>query len=437
MLTGAEMNSGASAHMPEPAAGDGLGHASAPSVEWPTMDEAAYHGLAGEIVKTIEPHSEADPVALLVQVLIMAGNLAGRGPYYQVESDRHYPNLFGVLVGDSGKGRKGTSLSRIKAIAEIADEAWAANRMKGGLSSGEGLIYAVRDPVQEFDAKEGKIVTIDPGANDKRLMVVESEYASALSVAERPGNTLSPLIRLAWDGNKLTTMTKNSALCATDPHISIIGHITTDELRARISRTDLANGFGNRFIYILARRSKKLPFGGDLKDSEIHQLGERLKEVISVAKSIGRVRMTDEAADKWVQLYDTLSEGQGGLLGAVIGRSEAQVIRLALVYALLDSRDAIDTPHLQAAAAVWDYAEASAAYVFGAMVGDPLADAILQALRGAPQGMTRSEINDHLGHHRKSDRIRAALALLKGKGFARFFMKETGGRAAEIWMAMR
>jgi hypothetical protein len=31
---------------------------------WPILHEAAYYGLAGEVVHSIEPHSEADPVAM-------------------------------------------------------------------------------------------------------------------------------------------------------------------------------------------------------------------------------------------------------------------------------------------------------------------------------------------------------------------------------------
>src|SRR5690348_8013142 len=74
---------------------------------WPWIDGDAYHGLVGEIIETIEPHSEADPIAILVQLLAAAGNIIGRHCYYQIESDRHHANLFAVLVGPSGKARKG------------------------------------------------------------------------------------------------------------------------------------------------------------------------------------------------------------------------------------------------------------------------------------------------------------------------------------------
>jgi hypothetical protein len=226
------------------------------------MADAAYHGITGEVVKTIEPHSEGDPVALTLQFLTLAGNVIGRLPHYQVESDRHHVNLNVVLVGTSAKGRKGTSFGRVRAVVQVADDTWAGDRVKGGLSSGEGLINEVRDPVQKWNTEQGKYETVDPGAPDKRLMIVEPEFAGVLSVAERPGNTISSLIRRAWDGDKLQTLTKNSPLCATGAHISIIGHITEDELRARITRTDMANGFANRFLFALIRRSKETAVRG-------------------------------------------------------------------------------------------------------------------------------------------------------------------------------
>ena len=186
-----------------------------PEPERPAMGEDAYHGLAGEVVHTIEPHTEADSVAILLQFLNLAGNVMGRTAYYQVEGDRHHTNLFAVLVGDSAKSRKGTSWGRVRAIGKVADTTWADDRVKGGLSSGEGLINEVRDERKEWNKKEGREEVVDAGVKDKRLMVVEPEFASALAAAERHGNTLSALMRRVWDGDKLTTITKNAPLCAT------------------------------------------------------------------------------------------------------------------------------------------------------------------------------------------------------------------------------
>jgi Protein of unknown function (DUF3987) len=308
--------------------------------------------------------------------------------------------------------------------------------MKGGLSSGEGLINEVRDAVQKWDTKAQQLETVDPGVADKRLMVTEAEFANALAVMERPGNTLSPTIRNAWDGLTLSTLTKNSPLKATGAHISITGHITEEELRASITRTDAANGFANRFLFFLVRRSQFLPHGGNLDDAEVQKLSERIKMAVEFAKKIGRVVMMEATRREWETIYPHLSAEQPGLLGAITARAEAQTVRLALVYALLDCRDKIEVPHLRAALAVWEYCEASAARIFGNALGDPVADEIMLALRQAGSaGMTRTAIRDLFGRNRSGDRIGVALALLLTKGWARVEHKETGkvGRPCETW----
>jgi Protein of unknown function (DUF3987) len=405
--------------------------------QWPVLDAAALQGLAGDVVNTIAPHSEADSVALLVQFLAVAGNMFGRRCYYSVESDRHHANLFAVLVGPSSKARKGTSFGRVCAIAKTVDPAWVDDRCKGGLSSGEGLIDAVRDQVVKWDPKQKDFDVVDPGIADKRLMIIEPEFAGALAVMERHGNTLSPLLRKSWDGNKLATMTRNNPLTATGAHISIVAHVTESELRARLTRTDAANGFANRFIFPLVRRSKELPFGGDLTDSEIFNLGELLAGIVSGLPAELRIIMTADARAMWADVYHDLSNDRPGLLGSIVARAEAQVVRISMIYALLAGQQQIGTEHLSAAISLWNYCEASAAYVFGDSTGDVVVDDIVRALRSAGEaGLSRTSIRDLFGRHQSSDRIGAALADLLARKVARCETRQTGGRPAETWFAM-
>ena len=160
----------------------------------------------------------------------------------------------------------------------------------------------------------------DPGIADKRLMIIEPEFAGALAVMERHGNTLSPVLRKAWDGDKIATMTRNSPLSSTGSCISIIGHITEQELRTRLTRTDAANGFGNRFLFPLVKRSKNLPFGGTLTDSQIYELGARLNDVLPKATEPHRYLMTEAARTQWAAVYDELSADRPGLLGSITAR---------------------------------------------------------------------------------------------------------------------
>src|SRR5262245_42949166 len=230
---------------------------------WPTMDPAAYHGLAGEVVSTILPHTEADPVALLLQFLASFGNVGGRGRHYQVEQTRHYGNLFAVLVGKTSKARKGTSADRIHPIFATADPAWYVDCVKSGMSSGEGVIFHVRDEV--YAMRRGVLECVDLGVSDKRLLLQEHEFFRVLAVMKREGNNLSGVIRDAWDGRSpLQTLTKQSPAKATNAHISIVAHITVEELRRMLDETAMANGFANRFLFACVKRSKMLPFGGAL-----------------------------------------------------------------------------------------------------------------------------------------------------------------------------
>ena len=122
------------------------------------------------------------------------------------------------------------------------------------------------------------MVVDDPGVTDKRLLVIESEFANVLKQIERQGNTLSVVGRQAWDGTTLGIMTKNSPAKATDPHISIIGHITTEELKRCLSTTESANGFGNRFLWVAVKRSKLLPEGGRPDPSTMGRLAKATRQ---------------------------------------------------------------------------------------------------------------------------------------------------------------
>ena len=262
---------------------------------WPDPPEApAFNGLGGEIVRAIEPCTEADPVAILAQLLIGFGNLIGRSAHFAVEADRHHANEFAALVGDTAKGRKGTSWNQARRLLEATDPSWTGERVMTGLSTGEGLIHAVRDPVMKREPiRNGrKIISYqdvetDAGESDKRILCIEPELGGTLRVATRDGNSLSALVRQAWDSGDLRTLTRNNPLRSTGAHVSIIGHITRDELATLLTRTDAANGFANRFLWLAVRRSKLLPFGGNLGAVDFAPMLRRLGEAAESGRSIG------------------------------------------------------------------------------------------------------------------------------------------------------
>jgi hypothetical protein len=278
-------------------------------------------------------------------------------------------------------------------------------------------------------------VEADPGVSDKRLLVVEPEFASCLKLMENRESTLSAVIRNTWDGRDLRILNKNSPTKATGAHVSIIGHITAEELRRYLTATEQCNGFGNRFLWVCVQRSKELPFGGDIDPQAWDGLKNDLTAALTFAREIGRVFRDDEAQSIWGKAYGTLSEGRPGLAGAMLGRGAAHVMRLALLYALMDCSPVIRAVHLIAGLSLWDYVERSVYFLFGDSLGDPFADDVLRVLRASPEGLTRNDLMNHFGRNQSSDRIGRALGLLLQHRLARREDVATKGRPAEKWFA--
>ena len=345
------------------------------------LSEAALYGLGGDIIRKLSPQSEAHPAALLFQLFVFFVNLVGRAPYWSVEGKRHYLVLFTLLVGPTSLGRKGSSLGYLKRIFEPLDPKWFKDSLKDGLSSGEGLIYHVRDAT-----------ALDAGVVDKRLLVIEEEFASVLRVVAREGSTLSTTVRKCWDGESLNVMTKNSPLKATEPHVSLIGHITQTELERYIDETEIANGFGNRFLPICVSRSRVLPFGGTLEESEISSMSQQLGECVEFARTVEEMPFDKAARFYWIRIYDELTSREPNLFGAMTARAAPQIRRLACVYALLEKSRLVSRDHLLAAHSAWKFSEDSCRYLFGQATGNTVADKIIKAL-SIEGSLTRSEIS--------------------------------------------
>jgi hypothetical protein len=190
---------------------------------WPKLHESALEGIVGEIVRAATQNSEADPAAVLMTALVEAGATIGTGPHILISETVHHARLFSVLVGASSRARKGTSVAPVQRIFETASQHIRRNSTLpfpgglplrisyGPLSSGEGLVYAVRDPV-EVKGEDGEIKVVDEGVEDKRLLVIEGEFSAVLRACQREGNTLSAILRTAFDHGNIEPLTKHNRI---------------------------------------------------------------------------------------------------------------------------------------------------------------------------------------------------------------------------------
>ena len=407
----------------------------------PRLPAAALYSLPGDVVRAIDPTTEADPAAILLQYLAGFGSIIGPGPRFMVEDTPHRCNLFVALVGATAAARKGTSWDRVAAVLRDVDPGWYQDCLAHGLVSGEGLIFNVRDPRDEPDPKTGKTKRVDPGVDDKRLLAFESELSGVFRKGSREGSSLTAVMRQAWETGDLRSLAKNAPDRATGAHVSIIGHIVPEEARRYLSESEVAGGLGNRFLWAFIRRSKELPDGGRLAPEVLADLTQRTRYAVDLACSIGEVKRDEEAGALFRTAYSGLSKPTPGLLGAMLARGPAQVVRLSLLYALADRSLTVRRPHLEAALALWSYCADSVRYVFGEAMGDPTADRILSFLRTRGRtGAVKTEIHRlALKGHGGAAKMNEALRTLEGAGLAHrrtdAVPADKPHRPAERWFA--
>ncbi len=406
------------------------------------ISDIGYHTLAGDYIRFVEPHTEADPNFMLVYLLCAVGSVIGRGPHVQVGGDKHYTNLYLCGVGSTTRGRKGSASGPVELLFKRVDPAWRASIKAGGLSTGEGVVAAVHDAIvarQKTD--KGYVdVVVEPEVSDKRLFVRQTELHGALQSMRREGNTLSSVLREAWDKGELCTLTKQSPMRATNAHLSIVAGITPDELHRDIS-DEISNGLANRFLWSCSRQSKLLPSGGRLFQQDLSKFERHFALAIDAAKGDRHIARDRQADEVWGRdgsssgMYAELCAERPGLWGIVTARAAPQVLRIATIFAVLDGRDQINTQHLRAAREIWRYCDDSARYIFGETLGNPVADEILAALRDRPAGLTRMQIiREVFRGHRSSAEIATALANLARLEIAESMFRQTSGRPAEVWV---
>lgn len=282
-------------------------------------------------------------------------------------------------------------------------------------------------------------VVEDPGVEDKRLLVVESEFAGPLKMMQRDGNVLSNAIRNLWERGDVGSLTRKSPARTTGAHVSIIGHIVFHELRVQLAATDVANGFANRFLFVCAQRSKVLPDGGQIPPEQLQSLSVEMRSALERARDVrGLLIFSTDAHRLWRQEYERLTTPPPGQLGMATARAAPHVLRLSNIFALADGARIIETPHLRAALAVWDYCARSAEHIFGGQLGNKLADRLLEELReAAGDGLSRQRMRERLRNNSlTAAEIKQALELLERYGLARMERLSTGGRPAEHWYAV-
>lgn len=374
-------------------------------------DSAAFRGLAGDVVRAMEPHTEADSAGLLVNVLTHFGAMVGADAKVLVGFAPHPPSLSTALVGRTARSRKGTATTEVQGVMRRVEDRWDEAHQVSGFGSGEGFI---------------EHAATNPGS---AIYLVETELARLLAVASRDGSTISSVLRAAWDFKRLEVRVRRNPLNAPPAPVSMVAHITIDELkdsRHGLRLVEMMNGFGNRILWTFVDRRRLISAPERPPEHELTPLVQRLREALVAARKAGVVGRTPGANALWSELYARTSDDVGvGIIDPLIARADAQLVRLSLIYALMDGSNIVDVPHLESAWEVWRYCRWSAQHIFvGAGTGDPDVDRIAAVLRSGEE-LSGTDLDRMFQGNRSIPDLREKAIDL---GIAEEHTKQTGGR---------
>lgn len=407
----------------------------------PDLDRAAFGCYLGDLAAALDPTTEADPVAVLASLLAAAGVHLGPGPHVRAGDDRHPLLVWPLVIGRTSAGRKGASWGTARRLLAEASPEFMATNVRSGLTSGEGLaaLFAEPDPeptrgrgdddhdddTPALDGSPGRPARAKrtrPAAGgllpvgDRRLLVLEPEWAAVMARMRREGNSLSATLRAAWEGGDLSTMNVTARIAPTS-HVGLLAHITPGEFAAKVNASDLAGGTYNRFLPVAVARSKFLPNSTGADPDLLADLGADLAARLTIAARLGTLSFTPAGQDLWRQLYVEFGtdHGDAGPVEQFISRTAPNCLRIAAIHAALDRTPAIGPQHLTAAAALVRYSVQSARATLGSdLTLTRLAAWIANA---GPAGRTRTDITvEFFGRKEKADTIAGYLDTLAAQG---------------------
>lgn len=334
----------------------------------PFIKEECFHGIAGLLANESAPLVGVSREAVLFQFLIFVGNMCAHNFYFNLGGSKLYLNDYLLIVGETSKAKKGTSLKTVKYFIEKINEEYFNTCIRTGVNSGEGLVNAVRDRVITSEKnKKGEIIetVLDEGGKSKIALFIEPEFSRLMKSGKRDGNTATEILRQAWDGDYLEVVVKKDSCSSSDHHISMIGHITQSEFGFLNSNVDSTNGYLNRFLFCRIFNGEPVPLPISF-DTLSFSFMPRLHAAMSFIKNseFGEIKFEEDAIPLWNEIYIEFYNSQDDSNAELYARTPTHMLKVAMTFAVLDCSYFISKEHLLAAKAIIDYSNDSIKFIF-------------------------------------------------------------------------
>ncbi|EJG0752770.1 DUF3987 domain-containing protein [Vibrio parahaemolyticus] len=336
----------------------------------PELRNEGFYGLAGKAALCLCDGFRALPELVFLSLLArIAASINKGNVIVKIGSQTTELRLNALLImrtgGGKGMGENRAQLliERSKLFAKSGDESSPlfARVHEGGLSTTEGIVNELRD---DYQGKNGEIIH---GIADKRLCVVEEEFANIFIKCRSSNSNLSTTIRKLFDGANVSPLTKHDRISCTNPHVCIVGHITPREFISEVNAKDLFNGFSNRFITVLGIPKPAIAFPKELDANAIDAISAELSEAIEWCNDEQRtLEMSECCRELWEPEFEIISDlgPHDSLEANLMVRAPHYALIISGLFAALDKSCILTVKHLKAALAWIDYWHDSIRYVF-------------------------------------------------------------------------
>ncbi|MET9249703.1 hypothetical protein [Nonomuraea sp. NPDC003709] len=276
----------------------------------------------------------------------------GYGPTVETGKGSSPLALWGVLVGRSGVGRKGTATGIARRVVEGAFASFAEESVVEGLpATGLGFITELADRAE--------------GTLANPVWFIEEEGDALLSNARRDAK-VGIYLRKSFDAQTIAHKTKVDDLRVRRPHLGLTMHVQPRNWAAVAGGKDATGGTWNRLLPVWVQQSKTLPvFESSDAHEVIRQAARALRQAGDYARQVDTVTVPAHVAHLFEAKHRPIVEAMISTeaMSQYAERAMAYMIRLAGLFALSERRDEVSERDFDAALALVCYSIETIAYV--------------------------------------------------------------------------